>query len=870
MGKRTEAGNSPRQVRGREAEQRENPVESKSSRVCLRAITMYKHFSSPTGEGKVTTNVTPDTGIEVSQTEYSAQDLIDHGHELLPSDYFEQVGQLALDYVDAILEHWLPEGEQRGRHYKAYNPLRADSSLGSFSINIETAVWKDFAIDEGGGDLVSLVCYLDQLEYQSEAAKRILEFIVAQQQGEGPFPRRRARVAAKSSEYTPVFPIPESAIRSRPVFFGAELGKPVAEWCYRDTDGNPMLYVLRFQTEAGKEYRPQTYCRDSAGACSWRLMAPATQRPLYGLDRLAANPDAVVIVVEGEKAADAGQRLFPDSVVVTTMNGAQSPDKADFAPLAGRRVLIAPDNDEAGSSYMNKVAALAKGVGARVGAYLRIDALSKDGQPVPKGYDLADAEADGWTAEELERPERWAALQQQELPDAAPTAIEQVPVTLSKATVKKGNKQETMQERVEAAVDTLFGGNLAFVPGAIRAYQDGYWASIDATVEIKKPLLSILGKAATVGDVTGYLDMMGLMYAEGPERFERRSPLICLRNGTLDPTTGELLPHSPQHYLCNSVAIHFDASADCPLWLKTLAEIFEPDADRDLKIQLLQEFIGYCLVADTSIHKFLWLVGGGGNGKSLILSILTALIGKDNISNAQIERFDRAFVRAELQGKLVNISSEMSAEATVSDGYVKQIVSGDIIEAERKYQPSFDFKPYARLIAATNTLPRLLDHSDGFFRRAMILRFNRQFACHEQDKSREQKLIAELPGILNWALEGRNRLYERGDFDLPPSCRQELGKYRVDSDPIRQFADDHLEPSADHDQWINAGDLYECYRNWSEDNGCKTLGSPAFKQRLEGIGYKYGRSSTQRFWRAAMKGRSQQVSVSELANRYSV
>ena len=118
------------------------------------------------------------------------------------------------------------------------------------------------------------------------------------------------------------------------------------------------------------------------------------------------------------------------------------------------------------------------------------------------------------------------------------------------------------------------------------------------------------------------------------------------------------------------------------------------------------------------------MVGEGGNGKSLILNVMTSLIGKENISYAQLEDLENKFVRAELQGKLLNMSSEMSSNATISDGYLKQLTSGDSIQAERKNEKPFSFKPYARIVGATNVLPRLLDHSGGFGRRAMIMRLN--------------------------------------------------------------------------------------------------------------------------------------------------
>ena len=109
----------------------------------------------------------------------------------------------------------------------------------------------------------------------------------------------------------------------------------------------------------GKDIPPLTFQRDSAtGKTAWRWQALPAPRPLYNLDKLAANPTAVVTLTEGEKPADAAAELFPECVTTTTLNGAQSPHKTDFSPLQGRSVRIWPDNDKAGCEYAERVAAL--------------------------------------------------------------------------------------------------------------------------------------------------------------------------------------------------------------------------------------------------------------------------------------------------------------------------------------------------------------------------------------------------------------------------------------------------------------------------------------------------------------------------------
>ena len=758
---------------------------------------------------------------------------------------FDKANELALDCVEDILEHWLPDGELKGREYKALNPTRDDNSIGAFSINVVNGKWSDFSCGDSGGDLISLIAYLEGGIAQSAAAKKILEFIAG---SSVEFQAKRSNAAVREkavAEYSPIMPVPEDAWQ-RTKFFGPDLGSPTVTWEYKNASGQLQFYIHRFDTPKGKEFRPETYCQDITGHKQWRLQAPPAPRPAYGLDRLAAKPDAPVLFAEGEKAADAAQRLFPEFVAVTTMNGAKSPEKTDLSPFVGRKIYIAPDNDEPGTAYKDKLVSLLRSVGAEVIGVMRLERLAKDSAVLSKGYDLADAEADGWTSEKL--TELGNSLWDKPVVFPEVTNVKAEEQALQKDKENDGKKEPILVTTRKFASE-IFDNKLAFTHNQFRAYVNGHWPMLDETVQVKRRVLEFLGEKATPNFISSVISMLGAAYAVMPESFERHTPLICLNNGTLNPLSSELVSHDPDHFLINRLDADWDASSSCPIWLQTLGEIFEPDADKVEKIQLLQEFFGYCLVPMTEMHKFLWVVGGGGNGKSLVLNVLTSLIGRENISFAQVERLQDKFVRAELCGKLVNISSEMSAQATIADGYLKQIVAGDVIEAERKHQPSFSFKPYSRMIGATNELPRLLDHSDGFFRRAMILTFNRQFTEAEQDRGREGKLLAEVSGILKWAVEGLQRLLQRGHFMIPYSSHIEVNKYRVSSDPLRQFAEECLEPSEERREYITPLTLHSVYQEWCRAYGYQAVSVNKLTERLKVLRFEQIRSGGVRLWK---------------------
>jgi putative DNA primase/helicase len=172
-------------------------------------------------------------------------------------------------------------------------------------------------------------------------------------------------------------------------------GAPSHVWTYSDPRGDVLSYVFRFETADGKEIRPLSLWRAPNGRVEWRWKGVPEPRPLYGLDRLAANPDAPVVVREGEKAADAAVRLFPDYVATTSLGGSQSAKKANWEPLTGRRALLWPNADEAGVKYAAEAGKILHALGCEISVIdcTALASLTPDGakrEPV-KGWDAADA-----------------------------------------------------------------------------------------------------------------------------------------------------------------------------------------------------------------------------------------------------------------------------------------------------------------------------------------------------------------------------------------------------------------------------------------------------------------------------------------------
>ncbi len=361
-------------------------------------------------------------------------------------DWIPRVAAAALaSFAETMAFLGLTGGKHQGQEYLPLNPRRSDNAPGSFSINTATGAWGDFAIGESGLDLVSLAAYLAD-EKQSEAARRLAHHFgiavpaakdgptrAASDSGKGNAlvepqkPRQSPQNASAHSAGDCVQPVPDDA--PAPPKAHSKLGTYSRAWEYRDAAGRLLFLVCRFDLAAGgKDIRPLSLRRMPSGQLEWRWLGVSPQRPLYGLDRLAGRPDAPVLVVEGEKAADAAALLFPGHVAITSPNGAKAADKTDWSALAGRHCVLWPDADAAGEAYAGDVVRCLKAAGVvevrRVPSAVFL--TMTDGtvrESFMEGWDAADALAEGYTAAVVEArmaslPERFPLFQA-----AMPTAM---------------------------------------------------------------------------------------------------------------------------------------------------------------------------------------------------------------------------------------------------------------------------------------------------------------------------------------------------------------------------------------------------------------------------------------------------------------
>jgi putative DNA primase/helicase len=190
------------------------------------------------------------------------------------------------------------------------------------------------------------------------------------------------------------------------------------------------------------------------------------------------------------------------------------------------------------------------------------------------------------------------------------------------------------------------------------------------------------------------------------------------------------------------------------------------------------------------------------------------------------------FATAELYGRMANIVADLDARALRSSSVFKSITGGDLLQAERKFRPAFSFYPYARLIYSANEVPPTPDSSDAFFRRWLILPFERSFKGRA-DRELLKKLTtpAELSGLLNRSLEALPDLKARGSFSETETTRQAGERFRVDADSVAGFLDERV--TVEIDGRAIKSELFAAYRSWCTENNRQPLSAVRFNRRLQ-------------------------------------
>lgn len=307
---------------------------------------------------------------------------------------------------------------------------------------------------------------------------------------------------------------------------------------------------------------------------------------------------------------------------------------------------------------------------------------------------------------------------------------------------------------------------------------------------------------------------------------------VC-QNGLLNVLTLELKPFSPDYYITTKILMKYDPKASCPKILKFLDQVLDEQSRK-----LHQEFIGYCLYRKILWHKAILFVGLGSNGKSVLLDVDTALLGRDNVSNQTIQDlcFNR-FSVAELHNKLANIAADLPSKIIQHAGHFLMSVAGDRLKGEKKHQDPFYFYPFAKLAFSCNVVPPIANTEDNFayYRRWIILEFKNTFTGKKDDKQLRDKLRTsdELSGYLNYALAGLKRLMEQQDFSETQTVAETRKAYIKRSNSAKAFIEEKITITDEYTDFIFQDILYREFITYCHNEKIPTQPKALFTKAMQ-------------------------------------
>ena len=530
--------------------------------------------------------------------------------------------------------------------------------------------------------------------------------------------------------------------------------------------------------------------------------------------------DQMVIVVEGESDVICAVSNGFDAITQTSKTKYWPEEQA--AVLAGRDLVIVYDADLPGQKYARHAAeSLVKVAGSvRLLEWPAWMGRNKDGSwPKDHGQDLTD-----FFVKHGKSPADLQALIEAAETVTADTAKNACATDFFDMGPggRVSFKPRLLADRICSEVEILCDPD----SGLVHKW-NGAWYERYADDYIERRCIELLGDEAQQSRVRdAAFQAKRLSSLPHGRVLNDREDWVCLKNGMLNLRSLELVAHKKDFFASYQLPVTFDPDGNerCERFLKFLEETIQTPGP----IAQVQEFAGYCLTREVRYEKALLLLGPGADGKSTLLSILEALVGSENCSATSFNDLDNEFHRSSLYGKVLNISTEIGNRA-IESAYFKAITSGDAISAAFKHKDAFHFRPHCKLAFAGNRLPRILDNSDGVFRKLLPVSFKRQF-LEDGDPLLKEKLIAELSDIFHWALVGLHRLWSQSGFTDDDETRELLMEHRRANNPVLCFAEDACIIGPNEE--ANKKDLFKEYKRYADANGYSIMGRENFFREL--------------------------------------
>lgn len=302
-----------------------------------------------------------------------------------------------------------------------------------------------------------------------------------------------------------------------------------------------------------------------------------------------------------------------------------------------------------------------------------------------------------------------------------------------------------------------------------------------------------------------------------------RPNLVSLKNGLLnldsifagEPSDKWLIPHSKDWFSAVQLPYEWDPVARCDEWEKFLDDVFNCDTE---SIEALQMWFGYLLTQDTSLQKMMMVIGEPRSGKGTIMRTLDAMLGPGAVCNPSLSQLASPFELHGLIGRSVAVIgdarlSHRADEVAITERLLS-ITGEDPQDVQRKHLPTLHaVKLAVRFMLFSNELPGLQDSSAAFMTRCLLLVMPNSYVGRE-DRTLGKRIMAEMPGILRWAIIGRQMLDERGRIEQPSSGRDMLKQFRSLLSPVSMF----VEEACAREGEIETKELFEIWCQWCLEN----------------------------------------------------
>jgi putative DNA primase/helicase len=365
-----------------------------------------------------------------------------------------------------------------------------------------------------------------------------------------------------------------------------------------------------------------------------------------------------------------------------------------------------------------------------------------------------------------------------------------------------------------------------------------YREAADEPNDQRRAATALWGKASEKRDrVNAMMALAATELPALPEDLDHDPWLLNVQNGTVDLRTGELRPHRREDFITRLAPVDYDPTAECPLWMATLALVFKGDQEL---IGFIRRLFGMALTGVVRDHVLPIFHGVGSNGKSTILNTLLGLLGPDYAMKAPKDLLvlkrneSHPTELAMLHGKRVVIAIETAGGARLNESLIKELTGADPITARRMREDFWTFEPTHKVILATNHRPKVRGTDHAIWRRVKLIPFDVIIPDDQADQTVPERLRAEYPGIFAWAVRGCLEWQEIG-LRPPDAVGKATSAYRTSQDVVGQFLTECC--TTDPADRVKASELFGAFKAWSERGAMKVMTQNEFGEDLTERGF---------------------------------